>query len=80
MSEQCRALALTQACHTYTHTLLGGVHEDDSGPSGPLVKLQENTALLSSCGLAGTPLHVSLLGLGGKECMKKTFFFPLVIV
>ena len=32
-----------------------------------LRRRQENTALLSSCGLAGTPLRVSLLGLGGKE-------------
>ena len=32
------------------------------------MKEQENTALLSGCGLAGTPLRVSLSGLGGKEC------------
>ena len=30
------------------------------------MRKQENTALLSSCGLRGTPLRVSLLGLGGK--------------
>ena len=29
---------------------------------------QENIALLSNCGLTGTPLRVSLLGLGEKEC------------
>ena len=35
-------------------------------PNGPPVKRQENTALLSNCGLTGTPQHVSLLGLGGE--------------
>ena len=39
-----------------------------AGPSGPPVKGQENTALLSDFGLTGTPLRVSLSGLGGKEC------------
>ena len=53
---------------TITHTLLGGVEELVSGPSGPPVKGQENTALLSDCGLTGTPLRVSLSGLGGKKC------------
>ena len=62
------AQALTQACHSYTHTLLGGVEEHVPGPNGPPVKLQENTALLSDCGLTGTPLPVFLSGLGGKEC------------
>ena len=33
-----------------------------------LCKRQENTALLSGCGLTGTPLRVSLSGLGGREC------------
>ena len=32
------------------------------------MKVQENTALLSDCGLTGTSLHVPLSGLGGKEC------------
>ena len=31
-----------------------------------LWRRQENTALLSNCGLTGTPRHVSLLGLGGE--------------
>ena len=62
------AQALTQAYHSYTHTLLGVVEEHVSGPIGPPVKGQENTALLSNCGLTGTPLRVSLSGLGGKEC------------
>ena len=62
------AQALTQAYHSYTHTLLGVVEEHVPGPNGPPVKVQENTALLSDCGLTGTPLHVSLSGVGGKEC------------
>ena len=32
------------------------------------MRKQENTALLSDFGLTGTPLRVSLSGLGGKEC------------
>ena len=36
-----------QACHTYTHTLLGGVVEQVEGPSGLPAKLRANTALLS---------------------------------
>ena len=32
------------------------------------MKEQENTALLSNCGLTGTPPRVSLSGLGEKEC------------
>ena len=62
------AQALTQAYHSYTHTLLGVVQEEVSGPGGPPVKVQENTALLSDCGLTGTSQQVSLSGLGGKEC------------
>ena len=62
------AQALTLAYHSYAHTLLGVVEEHPPGPSGPPVKGQENTALLSNCGLTGTPLRVSLSGLGGKEC------------
>ena len=62
------AQALTQAYHSYTHTLLGVVEEHVRGLNGPPVKVQENTALLSDCGLTGTPLRVSLSGLGGKEC------------
>ena len=67
MSERC-AQALIQAYHSYTQTLLGVVEEHVSGPSGPPVKVQENIALLSDCGLTETPLRVSLSGLGGKEC------------
>ena len=62
------AQALTRAYHSYTHTLLGVVEEHVPGPHGPPVKVQENTALLSDCGLTGTPLRVSLSGIGGKEC------------
>ena len=32
-----------------------------------LWRRQENTALLSNCGLTGTSQHVSLLGLGGER-------------
>ena len=62
------AQALTQAYQSSTHTLLGVGEEHVSGPSAPPVKEQENTALLSDCGLTGTPLRVSPSGLGGKEC------------
>ena len=62
------AQALTLAYHYYTHTLLGVVEECVTGPSGPPVKGQENTALLSDCGLTPTPLRVSLSRLGGKDC------------
>ena len=67
MSEQCAQL-LTQAYHSYTHTLLGVVEKEVSGPSGPPVKIQENTALLSECGLTGTSQHISLSELGREEC------------
>ena len=60
--------APTQDYHSYTHALLGGVEEEDKSPSGSPVRLQENTDLLSVCGLTGTPQRVSLLGLGGKGC------------
>ena len=33
-----------------------------------MVRVQENTKLLSFCGLTGTPQRVSLLGVGGKGC------------
>ena len=62
------AEALTEAYHSYTHTLLGVIEEHVTAPSGLPVKAQENIALLSGCGLTGTPLRVSLSGLGGKEC------------
>ena len=62
------AQAPTQDYHSYTHTLLGGVEEEDTSPSGAPVRLQENKGLLSVCGLTGTPQRVSLLGLGGKGC------------
>ena len=48
--------------------LLGVAVNEVSGPIDPPVRKQENTALLSGCGLTGTPLRVSLLGLGGKGC------------
>ena len=67
MSTRC-AQALTQAYHSYTHTLLGVVHEEVSGTGGPPVKVQENTTLLTDCGLTGMSLHVSLSGLRGTEC------------
>ena len=67
MSERC-AQAPIQAYHSYTHTLRGVVEEHVSGPSGPPVKGQENTALLSDCGLIGTSPNVSLSGIGGREC------------
>ena len=66
MSERS-AQAPIQAYHSYTHTLRGVVEENVPGPNGQPVKVQENTALLSNCGLTGTPLRVSLSGLGGKE-------------
>ena len=62
------AQALTLAYHSYTHTLLGVVEEHVLGPCGTPVKGQENIVLLSNCGLTGTPLRVSLSGLGGMEC------------
>ena len=62
------AQALTEAHHSYTHTLVGVVEEHVPVPNGPPVIVQENTALLSDCGLTGAPLRVSLSGLGGKEC------------
>ena len=62
------AQALTQAYHSYTHPLPGVLEEHVPGPNGPPVEVQENTALLSDCGLTETPLRVSLSGLGGKEC------------
>ena len=58
----------TQNYHSYTHALLGGVEGEVTSPSGSPVKRQANTALISICGLTGTPERVSLLGLGGKEC------------
>ena len=62
------AQAPTQDYHSYTHALLGGVEVEVESPSGSPVRIQENTELLSVCGLTGTPQRVSLLGLGGKEC------------
>ena len=53
------ALAPTQDYHSYKHALLGGVEEDDTSPSGSPVRLQENTELLSVCGLTGTQQRVS---------------------
>ena len=49
-------------------SLLGVYVKKVSGPIDPPVKEQENTALLSNCGLTGTPLRVYLSGLEGKEC------------
>ena len=62
------AQAPTQDYHSYTHALLGGVDEEVTSPNGSPVRWQENTELLSLCGLTGTPQRISLLGLGGKEC------------
>ena len=67
MSERS-AQAPTQAYYSYTHTLLGVVEEHVPGPNGPPVKVQENTVLLSDCGLTGTALRVSLSGLGVNKC------------
>ena len=53
---------------SYTHALLGGVEGEVTSLSGSPVRLQENTDLLSVCGLTGTPQRVSLLGPRGKEC------------
>ena len=60
------AQAFTQAYHSYRHTLLGVVEERVHGPNGPPVEEQENTALLRNCCVTGTPLRVSLSGLGEK--------------
>ena len=62
------AQAPTQDYHSYRHALLGVVGGGVTSPSGSPVRLQENTELLSVCGLTGTPQRVPLLGLGGKEC------------
>ena len=50
------------------HALLGGVDEEVMSPNGSPVRWEENTELLSFCGLTGMPQRVPLLGLGGKEC------------
>ena len=63
-----RAQAPTQDYHSYTHALLADVDDGDMSPSCSPVRVQENTELLSFCGLTGTPQRVSLLGLGGKGC------------
>ena len=62
------AQAPTQDYHSYTHAVLGGIEGEVTSPSGSPVRAQENTELLSVCGLTGTPQRVYLLGLGGKEC------------
>ena len=62
------AQAPTQDYHSYRHALLGGVDEEVTSPNGSAVRWQENTELLSVCGLTRTPRRISLLGLGGKEC------------
>ena len=62
------AQAPTQDYHSYPRALLGGVEGEVTSPSCSPVRLQENTELLSVCGLTGTPQRISLLGLGGKEC------------
>ena len=62
------AQAPTQDYHSYTPALLGRVEDEDKSPSGSPVRVQENTELLSFCGLTGTPQRVFLLGLGRKAC------------
>ena len=62
------AQAPTQDYHSYTHALLGGVGGEVTSPISSHVEWQANTELLSICGLTGTPRHISLQGLGGKEC------------
>ena len=62
------AQAPTQDYHFYTHALLGGGEEEETSPSSSALRWQENTELLSFCGLTGTPQRVSLLGLEGKGC------------
>ena len=62
------AQAPTQDYHSYPHAVLGGIEDEVKSPSGSPVRIQENTELLSVCGLTGTPQRVSLLELGGKEC------------
>ena len=62
------AQAPTHDYQSYTHTLLGGVEDEDKSLSGSPVRLQENIELLSFCGLTGTPQRISLLGLGAKGC------------
>ena len=59
---------IIQAFHYYTHTLLGAAVNKVVGPTGLPVRSEQNTELLSCCGLTGTPLRVPLPGLGGKEC------------
>ena len=62
------AQAPTQDYHSYTHALLGVVEDEVTSPNGSPVGLQENTELLSICGLTGKPQRVFLLRLRGKEC------------
>ena len=62
------AQAPTQNYHSYMHAPLGCVGEGVTSPNSSPVRWQENTELLSVCGLTGTPQRVFLLGLRGKEC------------
>ena len=62
------AQAPTHDYHSYRHALLGGAGGEVTTPSGSPVRLQENTELLSVCGLTRTPKRVSLPGLGAREC------------
>ena len=62
------ARAPTQDYHSYTHALLGGVEDEVKSPSGSPARIQEDTELLSVCGLTRTPQRFSVLGLRGKEC------------
>ena len=57
----------TQDYHSYTHALLGVVEDEVTSPNGSPVRVQENTELLSVCGLTRTPQRISLLGLRVKE-------------
>ena len=58
---------IIQAFHSYTHTLLGAVVKEVVGPTGLSVRSEQNTELLSCCGLTRTPLRVPVPRLGGKE-------------
>ena len=59
---------IIQAFYSYTHRLFGAAVKEVVGPTGLPLRSEQNTELLSCCGLAKTPSRVPLPGLGGKEC------------